>query len=175
MHAVDPADHVAERRGKPIENEPGIDAGAQQGDLPALRDSIEPLGDLRVPEPRIRQLLTRGDDGEAGGERLRQLALDAVQAAAGRVQEHGALRLLQCRRGIGSNRDLRSGSIDDVGQLAPDALRIEVDGCHDFQLGLGEHGAGDQSPDGAEPHQHDLRRQRQSSECARQARPLDGL
>ncbi len=126
LDAIDPAHHVPERGGQPVEHEAGVHPGPEQRHLPPLGDPIEPLRDLGMAEPGVRELLTGGDHREPGGERLRQLALDAVQAAAGRVQQDSALRLLQRRPGVRRDRHVGSRRVEHVGQLAPDALRIEV-------------------------------------------------
>ena len=157
LHTIDAPHHVAERRRKAVEDETGIHARPQERHLAPLGDAVETLGDLRMPQPRVRELLAGGDHREAGGQRLRKLVLHAVQPAPGGVQQDAVLRLLQRRSGVGSHDHVGSWRIDHVGQLASDPLRIEIDGGDDFQIGPGEHGSGDESPDGAEPHQNDLR------------------
>ena len=74
------------------------------------------------------------------------------------MQQHAALRLAQRGPGFGRHDHVRGRRVDDVGQLPADARRIEIDRSGDFQVVLGQDRAGDESPDGAEPHQHDLRR-----------------
>ena len=160
LHAIDAADDVPQRRGEAVEHETRIHARAEERDLAPFGDLVEAFGDFGVAEPGIRQLLAGRHHRDAGGQRLRQFALDAVEPAAGGVQENAVLRLLQCRGSVRSDGDFRRRRIDDVRQLAADAARIEVDRRDDLQIRFGECGAGNESPDGPEPHQHDLRRHR---------------
>ena len=111
-----------------------------------------------MAQPRIRKLFAGGDDGKARRQRLRQLALDAIETAAGGVEEDAALPASERDVGVRGDHHVGSGRVDHVAELAADAGRIEVERSDDFHFGFGEGRAGNQPPDGAEPHQNDLDR-----------------
>ena len=169
-HAIDAAADRAERGRQPIHDEARIHAGSEQRQLPLLGQLVEPLGDLRMPQPRVGQFLARRNDRKSGGERLRQLAFDVVEPAAGGVQHDAALRFFHFGSRIGSDDHVRSGRIEHVGELFTDPRRVEIDGGHDFQFRFLERAASNAAADGPKAHQCDFDRH-----SALIARPPEGL
>src|SRR5437660_1220716 len=74
-NVADVAADRTERRRQAIHHEPGVHPGAEQRELALLREPVESLGDLRMPQPGIGKLFAGGNDAETGGERLGELAL----------------------------------------------------------------------------------------------------
>jgi hypothetical protein len=159
LHAIHRAHHRAQRRRQPVKDETRVHAGAEQRHLAPLGDLVEAPGDLRVPQPGIRELLAGGNHREASGKRLRQLPFDPVQAAARRVQEHRPRVPLERRAAIVGDGHVGGRRVDHVAELLAHARGIEVDGGDDLQLGLGQRGARDAAPDGSEAHQDNRNRQ----------------
>src|SRR5206468_12874452 len=118
-----------------------INAGAAGRLLAVLCLLVEPLGDLRTPRPGVGKLLAGGNDGEARGAGLRELALDPVEPTARRVQEDAAQGFAHLRACVGPDHDVRRRSVHYVRQLLAYTVVVEIDSGDDLQIVLLERAA----------------------------------
>jgi len=114
----------------------------------ASRSSRSAISDAAT---RIGKLFAGGNDAETRGERLGELALDPIEAAAGRVEQDPALRLAHLGARVRADHHLRRRGVHHVRQLASDAVRIEIDGRDDLQIVLLQRAASDAAADGPRP------------------------
>ena len=157
LHALDGdrADGVADRLeggGERVHQEAGVDAGAEDGEVAAAGEDVEPGRDVWMAELRESELFAGRDDVEALAQRFFKLGCGVAQVGAGGVEEDAALGLgVEPGLGHGAADDQAVGrAFDDVGEGTVDEVVGDVHRADEFECGLGERGLGDGAADGSE-------------------------
>ena len=149
--------------GKRVHHEPGIDAGAEHGDLRLLRPLVDlpRLTDVRVTG--IRQLLGRRDDRRFRLQDRLDLRQDFLDRRTGAQDHDVRLARLERLRGVGRHLDAEPArQTRHVAEIASDHRRIDVDAGDDLESRppghLLEDGCADRTQ--AKVHHADVRHRR---------------
>ena len=133
-HSIDALADSAERDRHGIHRKSRIHARAQDGDPGLPGQCVHATRVPLVHAKRIRELFGRGHDRRLELKNGLELRHDLFERGAGAVNDDVRLRRLQGFRGVALHLDavtfLQAG---DVGEIAADLRRIDVDGADDRQ------------------------------------------
>jgi hypothetical protein len=158
-HRVYPLADGGEGDRQRIHGESGVHPGADDGHLRLLRRRVDLPREGPVGEPRVGQLLGRGDDRHLELEDRLDLRPHLLEGRARAQDGDLRLRLPDGGGGVGPDLDARLLPVaDHLAQVLAGLGEVDVHRGNDFEVLPGQKLAGDARPDRPEAHDHHLGR-----------------